>query len=146
MSEQWSTPWFCSTEHLNSKKVSNFFCKTIFFANQFFCKFCLFQGQSWKKICFNRIGKFYPPELEKSWFLTKTQKLSNFINPDFKLQFWWKLGYSHLKTRFLPIFPTLHLFFQLCSDLHVLHLPTQNIAQPFMVESWNFHRLYRFSW
>ena len=48
MSEQWSTPWFCSTEHLNSKKVSNFFCKTIFFANQFFCKFCLFQGQSWK--------------------------------------------------------------------------------------------------
>jgi len=75
-----------------------------------------------------------------------SEKNSNFIknsNSDFNLKFWSKVDKYNLKTAFSSNFPTLPLFFQLCPDFYVLSIRKVTISKPLMMESWNFHRLFR---
>ena len=72
----------------------------------------------------------------------KKSKLSNFSNFEFYFKFWEKLDEYNQKTMFFSIFPTLRLFFQLCSNFYVLRIWKITISKPLMMESWNFHRLF----
>ena len=81
-----------------------------------------------------RVGKIMISE--------KKSKLSNFSNFEFYFKFWKKLDMYNQKTMFFSIFPTLRLFFQLCSNFYVLRIWKITISKPLMMESWNFHRLF----
>ena len=72
----------------------------------------------------------------------KKSKLSNFSNFEFYFKFWKKLYEYNQKTMFFSNFPTLRLFFQLCSNFYVLRIWKITISKPLMMESWNFHRLF----
>ena len=65
----------------------------------------------------------------------KKSKLSNFSNFEFYFKFWEKLDEYNQKTMFFSIFPTLRLFFQLCSNFYVLRIWKITISKPLMMES-----------
>ena len=69
-------------------------------------------------------------------------KIIKFSNFEFYFKFWKKLDEYNQKTMFFSIFPTLRLFFQLCSNFYVLRIWKITISKPLMMESWNFHRLF----
>ena len=57
-----------------------------FFLQNIFLQILFVLGSELEKLMdFEYIEKNYPPELEKSWFQRKNEKISNFSNSDFYL-------------------------------------------------------------